>query len=123
MNIIRRALILSASIVWATTASLAGADESATFSGTVESIDRDRGAIVITEIGEGRGADGGNVVTRHTLSVTPTTPLLAVRPGTPPSGFPGGYVEEPVTIADLAPGDFVTVRPGGAIVVVRPERR
>lgn len=115
--------IRAALILIAMAASVALAAEPGTFSGTVESVDRDAGAIVVAEIGEGRGAEGGNVVTRHTVTVTPSTPLVVTRRGEPTSGFAGGYVEEPLTLADLAPGDFVTVRPGGAIVVVRPPAR
>jgi hypothetical protein len=81
-------------------------------SGTVLAVDSDKGTIVIGEVGPWRTKDGQTEITRQTVVVEPSTQFVLVKrtrePG--PSGWPGGFVEEPLGAWAVKGGDFVTVR-------------
>ncbi|MEK7700648.1 MAG: hypothetical protein AAB418_01450 [candidate division NC10 bacterium] len=80
-------------------------------SGTVMAIDPDKGTIVVGEVGPWQLKDGKTEITRQTIVVTPSTRFVASKrsrePG--PAGWPGEFVEVPLSAWAVKPGDFVTV--------------
>jgi hypothetical protein len=83
-------------------------------SGTVLSIDRDAGAIVLGEVGPWQVRQGETVVTRRTVTITDDTAFVRVeRADEPPSGFPGDFVERDLERWAVRAGDFVTVETTG----------
>ena len=107
------------------------AAETETHSGTVTAIDPGRDALTLQEMGPWRGP--GTSLVNRAIVVTPDTTVdlversSAERPAAAPA-WPGGYVESPMSITQLQPGDFATItviRQGGEAVaesidVVRP---
>lgn len=87
-------------------------------SGTVEAVDRDRGALVVGEVGPWQVKNGETVVIRRTFAVTGSTRFVRVerRPETQTGAWPGDFVEVPLAAWDVKPGQFVTVEsePGAA---------
>lgn len=79
-------------------------------SGTVMSVDRERGILVVGEIGPWHVKDGKTEITRQTIVVEPSTQFVMVKrtrePG--PAGWPGEFVEVPLGASEVKPGDFVT---------------
>ena len=90
----------------------AGAVQAADYSGTVVTVDREAGTIVVGEIGPWQVKDGKTRVTERTIAVGPSTRFLAAKRSREagPSGWPGECVEEPLAAWTVTPGDFVTVR-------------
>lgn len=88
----------------------ASAAEAARYSGTVLSVDRTAGVIAIGEVGPWRVKDGRTEITRRTVRVTLATRLVRVRrsPEGGAGGWPGGFVEAPLTASEIRAGDFVT---------------
>jgi hypothetical protein len=90
----------------------AGVAAAADHSGTVMAVDRDRGTIVIGELGPWHVKDGSTEVTKRTIAVSPTTQFVASRrtkePG--PTGWRGEFVDVPLDPWTLKEGDFITVR-------------
>lgn len=88
----------------------AAADGAARYSGTVLSVDRTAGVIAIGEVGPWRVKDGQTEITRRTVRVTSATRLVRARrsPEGGASGWPGGFVEVPLTASEIRAGDFVT---------------
>lgn len=100
----------------------AGAD-GARHSGTVITVDRDAGALVLGEVGPWLVRQGETVITRRTVTVTGDTTFVRIerRPETP-SGFPGDFVELGAERWAVQSGDFVTVettRDGSRLVATR----
>ena len=108
----RRALgrLLVAALGVAATFPVAAAAEAERRSGTVVAVDRAAGAMVIEEIGPGRGA-GGNEVGRHRIALEPTTPVVEIAraAGRAPDGWEGGFVQTSLSREALTEGAFVTV--------------
>ncbi len=109
----------------------AGAAEIVKHSGTIGRIDPAGKTLTLQEMGPWTGP-GTRLVTR-TITLTPDTRgELVRRPAKAvPGGWSGGYVESPLAVDRLRPGEFATVtvdRRGGksvavAIDVVRPSER
>jgi hypothetical protein len=93
-----------------------------TYAGTVVSVDRQAGTVVVGDVGPA-GAAGEPRVTPRTIAVTPTTAFVRVArtAAVPPTGWPGNYVETPLAPWAVKPGDFVTVEaePSGDRPVAR----
>jgi hypothetical protein len=94
----------------------------ATYAGTIVSVDRQAGTVVVGDVGPA-GAAGEPRVTPRTIAITPTTAFVRVARATavPPTGWPGNYVETALTPWALKPGDYVTVEaePSGGRPVAR----
>ena len=78
-------------------------------SGTVISIDAERGVMVLAEVGPWRVRNGEMVVTRRTIRLTPATKVDTFIRVNVPGQFAGDFLEVPLDAADVTPGDFVTV--------------
>lgn len=87
-----------------------GAAAPKTHSGTVVSIDAAAGILVIADMGPWRGSPEQSV-TNVTVVVDRQTKFVVVRrvESTAPDGWVGGYAEAPASLADIRPGDFVSV--------------
>jgi hypothetical protein len=88
-------------------------------SGTVAAIDPDRGVLVLDEVGPWRVERGETVVTRRTISLTPSTKYDLFMRVDAPGAFAGDFIEVILDVDHVAPGDFVTVegvREGGRLV-------
>jgi hypothetical protein len=74
------------------------------YSGTVERVDLEAGVVVVGEL-----VERGRLV-RHEIHVDPATPIVSSRrlKAWEMRG-PSAYGEEPVSLVDLLPGDFVIV--------------
>lgn len=85
------------------------AAEAQIHSGTLTAIDRATGTLTLEEMGRWTGP-GSGVISRS-IGVTPATRLDLLRRSTKAAGggWPGGYVESPLTLAGFHPGDFATV--------------
>ena len=110
------ALTLAVALAASTAAGAAGTTR---HSGTVLSIDPQRGVLVLGEIGPWRVKHGETVVTRRRISLTPETKFDVFVRVNVPGRFAGDYIEVALDPTDVAPGDFVTaecVREGGRLV-------
>jgi hypothetical protein len=92
-------------------------------SGTVITIDRAAGALVVGEVGPWLVRQGETVITPRTVTITGDTAFVRIerRPETP-SGFPGDFVEQGAERWAVQSGDFVTVetrREGFRLVATR----
>jgi hypothetical protein len=81
------------------------------YSGTVLSVDRSAGVIVVGDMGPWRIKDGVTQVDRRTIAVVPSTEFVSVRraKGRAPSGWIGDFVESALPEWQVQPGDWVTV--------------
>jgi hypothetical protein len=104
------AALLVAPIVAAAVAGRSDAGE-AKYSGTVASVDRTAGTIVVEGMGPWRVKEGVTQVERRTIAVTSSTGLVSVKrtTGVAPSGWAGDYVESALPEWQVKPGDWVTV--------------
>lgn len=86
--------------------------ETMTISGTVMSLDKDAGTIVLAEIGPWRVRGGVTQITRRTVSVIAATEFTQIRRADDagPTGWRGDFVEMAIEDWALKKGDFVTVR-------------
>ena len=105
-----RSGVLLAALLTLAAPAWAGSDE-VTHSGTVLTVDRTAGRIVLEELGPWEVKDGKTVLMRQTIVVTPSTQFSGVKraAGAAPSGWIGGLVEVPRQPWQLQPGDFVSV--------------
>lgn len=78
-------------------------------SGTVASIDPAAHTITLEEIGPWHGPT--TPPTRRTIPFSPSTRIELVKRSAQPTagGWPGEYVESPLSPAEVRPGDFATV--------------
>ena len=87
------------------------------YSGTVASVDRATGVIVVEGMGPWQIKDGVTQVERRTVGVAPATEFVGVKRarGPAPSGWMGDFVESALAAWQVKPGDWVTVtaKPGG----------
>ena len=113
MRDIGRGIVVAALALSGLGAAPAGAQSR--HSGTVTALDADRGTLTVGEVGPWVRRDGETVTIRRTFSLRPETRIVRVerRSQAAPGGWPGDFVEIPVTAADLAPGMFVTVEVEG----------
>ena len=97
------------------------------YSGTVLSVDRSAGVIVVGDMGPWRIKDGVTQVDRRTIEVTPSTEFVSVRraSGPAPSGWVGDFVESVLPGWQVKPGDWVTVivKPGDTAADGGPDLR
>ena len=78
-------------------------------SGRVRGIDDRVGMILIEEVGPWQVRKGVTQVTRHTIVVLPSTKIASHIRVNVPGRFAGDFIEVPLTLSDVALGDFVTV--------------
>jgi hypothetical protein len=78
-------------------------------SGTVVSVDDRSGTIVIDEIGPWRVEKGVTQVTRHSIVVTAATKITSHVRVNVPGRFSGDFIDVALELADVSPGDIVTV--------------
>ena len=79
-------------------------------SGSIVSIDRSRGTVVLAEVGPWRVEHGEMAVSLVTITVSADTELaLVYRSSDAPSGFAGDFIAERLEAWNLFPGDYVTV--------------
>jgi hypothetical protein len=85
--------------------------ESERLSGTVLGVDVKAGTLVISEVGPWRVTDGETETARLTVHFGPATRVVRVEreDDVGPTGWPGGYAENLVSIHALRVGDFATV--------------
>lgn len=78
-------------------------------SGRIVSIQADGPSITLEEIGPWDGRQAW--ATEVSIVVTPATEIKGVTRSSTrdPGGWRGGFMESPMVISDLRPGDFVTV--------------
>jgi hypothetical protein len=86
----------------------ADAARTSTHSGTVVALDPQGGVMIIEEIGPWRVEQGGTVVTRRTMALTPVTKFNTFIRVNVPGGFAGDFIEVTLDAEDMASGDFVT---------------
>ncbi len=95
------------------TCAVAGTEgaEGGRHSGTVVAVAKDRGTIVIGEVGPWRVKDGQTEVVKRTFAVTTSTQFvrLTKRAEAAPGGWPGDLVETPLGAWEVTAGEFVTV--------------
>lgn len=114
MRDIGRGIVVAALALSGLGAAPAGAQSR--HSGTVTALDADRGTLTVGEVGPWVRRDGETVTIRRTFSLTAETRIVRVerRAEVAPGGWPGDFVEVPISLADLAPGVFVTVETDAA---------
>jgi hypothetical protein len=85
--------------------------EAGNHSGTVQTLNKDAGTIVLGEIGPWRVKEGVTEVTERTIIVTKATEFSQARraAGAGPGGWIGEFVEVKLTPWEVRKGDFVTV--------------
>lgn len=92
-------------------------------SGAVVSIDPAARSLVVAEVGPWQLENGKTVVTTRRMELTPDTVYERVdRSDRAPSGFAGDFVTSPISGADVAAGDHVTVeceRRGARLIAAR----
>jgi hypothetical protein len=108
---------------------LAAAQAGPRYSGTIVAIDPGGRSITLNELGVGLPG-GRNQEIPHLIELGPATKfLLASRvEDSEDTEWRGGYVESPITVKDLRPGDYATVEVeaqdgklrAASVVVVRP---
>jgi hypothetical protein len=103
------ALALASILAWAAPAW--PADQEARYSGTVVSVDRAGGLIVVEGMGPWRVEGGVTQLERRSIAVGPSTALVKVRraSGVAPSGWTGDFVESMLEPWQVGVGDWVTV--------------
>lgn len=108
-------MTLRALLAWVVVLWLAGAaHDPAWAAGTVKhsgilvGYDRQRGALVIEEVGPWSVEGGVTRVTRRTIVVTPQTVFSLFVRVNPPGGFAGAFVEGELAMSELSIGDYVT---------------
>ena len=90
-------------------------------SGRVTGIDDRVGMILIEEVGPWQVRKGVTQVTRHTIVVLPSTKIASHIRVNVAGRFAGDFIEVPLTLGDVALGDFVTVecrRERGALIAL-----
>lgn len=85
--------------------------EAANHSGTIQTLNKEAGTIVLGEVGPWRVKDGVTEVTERTIIVTKATEFRQVRraAGAGPGGWIGEFVEVGIGPWEVRKGDFVTV--------------
>ena len=79
------------------------------YAGTVGSLDRARGSLVLRDVGPWHGGTPAPVTPR-TIVLTPSTRIaVATRTWEGTEKFPGDYEEMPAELVELTEGAFVTV--------------
>jgi hypothetical protein len=111
VNTTRRVAILVAVAVVAWVIPTCSDGQERKYSGTVLSVDRSAGVIVVKDMGPWRIKDGVTQVDRRTIEVAPSTEFVSVRraSGPAPSGWVGDFVESVLPGWQVKPGDWVTV--------------
>jgi hypothetical protein len=111
VNTLRRVAILVAVAVVAWVLPTRSDGQERKYSGTVFSVDRSAGVVVVGDVGPWRIEDGVTQVDRRTIAVTPSTEFVSVRraSGPAPSGWVGDFVESVLPGWHVKPGDWVTV--------------
>jgi hypothetical protein len=111
VNTMRRVAILVAVAVAAWVMPTWSDGQERKYSGTVLSVDRSAGVIVVGDMGPWRIKDGVTQVDRRTIEVTLSTEFVSVRraSGPAPSGWVGDFVESVLPGWQVKPGDWVTV--------------
>lgn len=109
-----RIVVVVVTVLGALGATAAGAEPR--HSGAILGLSVERDKLTVGEVGPWALRDGETVTIRRTFALTPDTRIVRVerRPQAAPGGWPGDFVEVPITAADLRPGDFVTVEVSGA---------
>jgi hypothetical protein len=91
-------------------------------SGTIVEIDAHGAQLVLEEVGPWRVRDGVTQVIRRTIALTPATDVVIAVRVNPPGGYAGDFVEGPLAMFALEPGDVITVdcrREGPRLVAVK----
>jgi hypothetical protein len=111
VNTTRRVAILVAVAVVAWAIPTWSDGQEGRYSGTVLSVDRSAGVIVVGDMGPWRIKDGVSQVDRRTIGVTPSTEFVSVKraSGPAPSGWVGDFIESVLPGWQVKPGDWVTV--------------
>ena len=111
MNTTRWVAILIAVVVVAWVIPTWSDGQERKYSGTVLSVDRSAGVIVVEDMGPWRIKDGMTQVDRRTIEVTPATEFVGVKraSGPAPSGWVGDFVESVLPERQVKPGDWITV--------------
>ena len=111
MNTLRRVAILLAVAVATWVIPTWSDGQERKYSGTVLSVDRSAGVVVVGDMGPWRIKDGVTQVDRRTIAVAPSTEFVSVRraSGPAPSGWVGDFVESVLPGWQVKPGDWVTV--------------
>ena len=80
-----------------------------THSGSVGAVDLQRYTVTVEEMGPWRGP--ASRPASRAIRFTPETAVALVQRSTtpPPGGWPRGYVEAPLAVSEIRPGDFVSV--------------
>src|SRR5262245_19540340 len=79
------------------------------YAGTVGSVDRAKGSLIIRDVGPWLGRDPAPVTPR-TIVLTPSTKVaVAIRTENSTEKFPGDYEEMPAGLVELTEGAFVVV--------------
>src|SRR5687768_13737421 len=88
----------------------AGADELVKHSGVIVAIANDGRSFVLAEVGPWQLKEGKTVTSSQSIILLPETQFAIVgRADDAPSGFPGDFVEVPLTAEEVYLNDFVTV--------------
>lgn len=103
-----RSLVLALAAL--ATAAPALAADTETHSGTLTAIDPARHTLTLTEMGPWTGPGTG--LRTRSIVLTPATKVALVQrsQGTGSGGWPGGYVDSPLTPAELHSGEVATVK-------------
>lgn len=111
MNTMRRVAMLVAVAVAAWMIPTGSDGQERKYSGTVLSVDRSAGVIVVGDMGPWRIKDGVTQVDRRTIAVALSTEFVRVTraSGPAPSGWVGDFVESVLPGWQVKPGDWVTV--------------
>jgi hypothetical protein len=87
----------------------ASAGGAVNYAGTISSVDRARGSLVVRDVGPWQGGSPAPVTPR-TITLTPATRIaVASRTWEGTEKFPGDYQELPADLVDLTEGAFVAV--------------
>ena len=102
-------LVAVAVLAWAIPTGSDGQERK--YSGTVLSVDRSAGVIVVGDMGPWRIKDGVTQVDRRTIAVAPSTDFVRITraSGPAPSGWIGDFVESVLPGWRVKAGDWVTV--------------
>lgn len=102
-------ILITVSLLIAVALPVAVAADTQRHSGTVVSIDPPRGVMVLDEVGPWRIKEGQTVLTRRTITLTPTTTFAVYIRADVPGGFARDFLKVALDPEDVVPGDFVTV--------------
>jgi hypothetical protein len=86
------------------------AAEAERYSGTVVTIDPERGLLVLEEIGPWLAEQGRHLVLRRAIVLTPDTTFASFIRVNVPGAFAGDFLEVELDAENVTPGDFVTVQ-------------